>query len=49
MNQKKEWRPLPDSITIKESKIEGLGVFATKDIPLDTDLGIYKAHKNYYG
>ena len=30
MNQKK-WRPLPDSITIKESKIEGLGVFATKD------------------
>ena len=28
MKEQKEWRPLPDSITIKESKIEGLGVFA---------------------
>ena len=40
MNEKKEWRPLPDSITIKESKIEGLGVFATKDLTSETDLGI---------
>ena len=32
MNKQKEWRPLPDSITIKESTIEGLGVFATKYI-----------------
>ena len=40
MNEKKEWRPLPDSITIRESKIEGLGVFATKDLPSETDLGI---------
>tara|TARA_X000001036_G_scaffold439662_1_gene491631 strand:+ start:1682 stop:2050 length:369 start_codon:yes stop_codon:yes gene_type:complete len=40
MKEQKEWRPLPDSITIKESKIEGLGVFATKDIMAKTDLGI---------
>ena len=40
MNKQKEWRPLPDSITIKDSKIEGLGVFATKDIKVNTDLGI---------
>tara|TARA_Y100000593_G_C4170934_1_gene266941 strand:+ start:21 stop:344 length:324 start_codon:yes stop_codon:yes gene_type:complete len=26
------YRPLPDGITIKESKIEGLGLFATKNI-----------------
>ena len=40
MNKQKEWRPLPDSITIKESTIEGLGVFATKYIQANTDLGI---------
>ena len=48
MNQKKEWRPLPDSITIKESEIEGLGVFATKDIPSDTDLGISHVYDNRF-
>ena len=40
MKEKKEWRPLPDSITVKDSKIEGLGVFATKNISANTDLGI---------
>ena len=40
MKDQKEWRPLPESITIKESKIEGLGVFATQDIQVNTDLGI---------
>ncbi|GIS00710.1 MAG: hypothetical protein CM15mP102_15300 [Flavobacteriales bacterium] len=40
MKETKEWRPLPDQITIKESKIEGLGIFATEDLPPDTDLGI---------
>ena len=40
MKEKKEWRPLPDIITIKESKIEGLGIFATKDIKEGSDLGI---------
>ena len=34
------WRPLPDFLTIKNSKIEGLGLFALKDIPKGTDLGI---------
>lgn len=48
MKEKKEWRPLPDSITIKESKIEGLGVFATKDIPSDTDLGISHVYDNRF-
>lgn len=48
MNQKKEWRPLPNSITIKESKIEGLGVFATKNIPSDTDLGISHVYDNRF-
>ena len=40
MKEQTEWRPLPESITIKESKIEGLGVFATQDIQEKTDLGI---------
>ncbi len=34
------YRPLKDFLTIKESKIEGLGLFATKDIPNGTSLGI---------
>lgn len=34
------WRPLQDFLTIKNSKIEGLGLFALKDIPEGTDLGI---------
>ena len=32
MAEKKEWRPLPDFITVKDSNIEGLGIFATKEI-----------------
>ena len=40
MKETKEWRPLPDQITIKESKIEALGIFATEDLPPNTDLGI---------
>lgn len=40
MKEKKEWRPLPNSITIKESKIEGLGIFTTKDLATETDLGV---------
>ena len=48
MNKEKEWRPLPDSITIRESKIEGLGVFATKDLPSETDLGISHVYDNRF-
>ena len=40
MIKKTTWRPLPDFLTIKESKIEGLGLFATRDIPKGFDLGI---------
>ena len=46
------WRPLPDFLTIKESTIEGLGLFATEDIKGGTDLGIThvydpRFHDNY--
>ena len=34
------YRPLPDSLTIKESSINGLGLFAVKSIPKNTDLGM---------
>ena len=30
------YKPLPDGITIKYSKIQGLGLYATKDFPKDT-------------
>ena len=33
------WRPLPDFLTIGNSKIEGLGLFATEDIPANTIIG----------
>jgi SET domain-containing protein len=34
------WRPLPDFLTIKESPIEGLGLFAVEEIKAGTDLGM---------
>jgi len=34
------YQPLPDSLTIKPSKINGLGLFAIKTIPINTDLGM---------
>ena len=34
------YRPLPKSLTIKPSSIEGLGLFAVKTIPKNTDLGM---------
>ena len=40
MIKKTTWRPLPDFLTIKDSKIEGLGVFTTRDLPKGFDLGI---------
>ena len=48
MKEKKEWRPLPDVITIKKSKIEGLGIFATKDISAGIDLGISHVFDNRF-
>mgnify|MGYP003653495609 FL=1 len=34
------YKPLPDSLTIKKSNIEGLGLFAVKTIAKNTDLGM---------
>ena len=34
------YKPLPNSVTIKTSSIEGLGLFATKTIPKNIDLGM---------
>ena len=34
------YRPLPECLTVRESEIHGLGLFATKSIYSGTDLGI---------
>ena len=34
------YRPLPDGLTIKNSSIEGLGLFATKEIKRNTFIGV---------
>jgi SET domain-containing protein len=34
------YRPLPDCLTIKDSKIQGLGLFATMMIKAKTNLGL---------
>ena len=34
------YKPLPDSLTIKESTIQGLGLFAVEKIPADRFLGM---------
>ena len=34
------YKPLPDCLTIRKSDIEGLGLFATKDISKNTVLGL---------
>ena len=39
------YRPLPENLTIDKSKIEGLGLFAIKDIDQNTNLGI--SHVKY--
>ena len=36
----KMYRPLPNCVTIRESPIEGLGLFATERIPAGTYIGI---------
>ena len=35
-----KYKPLPKTLTIKESNIEGLGLFATKDIKKNINLGM---------
>ena len=34
------YKPLPESLTIKESKVDGLGLFAVKGIAQGTNLGM---------
>jgi SET domain-containing protein len=34
------YKPLPKEVTIKKSYIEGLGLFAKENIPMNTKLGI---------
>jgi SET domain-containing protein len=34
------YRPLPEQLTIKNSRIEGLGLFATKDIKANSFIGV---------
>lgn len=41
------YRPLPNYLTIKDSEIEGLGLFATDHIPVKTRIGI--SHYNILG
>ena len=42
------YRPLPDGITVKESAVQGLGLFATKDFDADVVLGIvHIKNKNF--
>ena len=42
------YKPLPDGLTIKESKVQGLGLFATKDFDKDVVLGIvHIKNKNF--
>ena len=38
--KKQTYKPLPDSLFIEESLIDGQGLFANIDIAADTDLGI---------
>ena len=40
------YRPLPKQVTIKNSNIDGLGLFATEDIPKGTNLGMSHLHYN---
>ena len=42
------YKPLPDGITIKESAVQGLGTFATKDFKANIVLGIaHIKNKNF--
>ena len=42
------YKPLPDGLTIKESDVQGLGLFATKEFEADVVLGIvHVLNKNF--
>ena len=42
------YKPLPDGLTVKQSNLEGLGLFATRDFDADVVLGIvHVLNKNF--
>ena len=41
------YKPLPDYLTIKESKIDGLGLFTKVDIPKGTHIGVSHIRVKY--
>ena len=43
------YRPLPDSVTIKESTIDGIGLVAKEFIPKGTNLGVTHIHTDKFG
>jgi hypothetical protein len=47
MESEKSYRPLPDELIIKESGIDGIGLFATENIPRGRTLG--RSHYNFHG
>jgi hypothetical protein len=38
--KRKKYKPLPETVTINKSMIEGLGLFATEDIKKNINLGM---------
>ena len=40
IKEKNMYRPLPESLTIKQSKVNGLGLFAAQEIKQATNLGM---------
>ena len=40
IKEKNMYRPLPESLTIKQSKVNGLGLFADQKIMQGTNLGV---------
>ena len=43
----KHYMPLPDYLAVEDSKVAGKGLFATKDIPAGTNMGV--SHLDYPG
>ena len=40
IKEKNMYKPLPDSVTIKQSKVNGLGLFAQEGIGQGTNIGV---------
>jgi SET domain-containing protein len=42
------YNPLPDIVTIKDSSLHGLGLFAVTDVPQGTEIGITHVSDNRF-